>query len=329
MLLTGVLLLGLVSGEGAVQTVPDPLNLEALAAREGLCSVTSVGFFGDVTTVIAGGSAKALHFRAGLGTWRDAALALNSPHSILRMPNGHWLINDTNNHRIVEMDELSGHGRNAIHEELAGIRLNRPHDQILDPVTGHIYLIDGGRHLFRFRSLKGPIDVWTFASPREMDYARALSWLDGKLHIIHSSRGEVWRIDDYNRHRYTVFRSPRPSVNSARSATPYRDFPAGALAVTGLVLNDVEKVGDWYYGTNFFTASYAHGDDPSPARLIRWRTWGDFGNGHWQDLSHLLPKDVVPYFLTAHRGTLYVPYFRFSPEGGCAPGGVIAVTPSF
>ncbi|PZO87567.1 MAG: hypothetical protein DI623_14475 [Sphingomonas sanxanigenens] len=323
MILTGLLLLGLTGGSGAAQAASDPLDLAPLAARNGLCSVTSVGFFGALTTVIAGGSAPALHYRVGQGPWLDADVALNSPHSILRMPNGHWLINDTNNHRIVEMDDISGLGRNVVREQLAGIRLNRPHDQILDPSTGYIYLIDGGRHLFRFKSLDGPIDTWTFESPREMDYARALSWFDGKLHVIHSSRGEVWRIDDYDRRSYTVFRSPRPANSAARSATPYRDFPAGALDMTGLVLNDVEKAGDWYYGTNFFTKTYAHGSDPSTARLIRWRTWHDFEKGHWQDMSASLPDGVVPYFLTVQRGGVYIPYFRFEPEKGCAAGGVM------
>jgi hypothetical protein len=221
-------------------------------------------------------------------------------------------LNDTAHHRMVQLDDLSGQGRVIFRSELAHHKLFRPHDQIVDPVTHEVYMIDGNRRLFRFRDLEGLAEVWTFA-PSEMGYARALSWFDGHLHVIDSSRGEVVRIDDYSRRHFTTFRSPRPaSMHGILADMPksrvYHDYPAGALSTTGLVLNDVDKDGDWYYGSNYFTPPYASGADTGPARLIRWRTWADFEQGRWQDLSaYIPPADIplMPYFLTIHDHVLY------------------------
>ena len=95
-----------------------------------------------------------------------------------------------------------------------------------------------------------------------------MSWFDGHLHIIDSSRGEVIRIDDYAKHRFTTFRSPRPDRTNPKPFLSYgdHDFMGGSLSVTGLILNDVEKAGDWYYGSNMFTRDFALGGDPRPTR---------------------------------------------------------------
>lgn len=301
-----------------------PRGLEGLADVGTICTPTHVGFYGDTTTVTAvkASFGGAVIYREGDQPWAVSPLKLRGPHSVVKLPDGRWLIGDTDNHRLVQVDDLSGKGE-VSRSEIAGVKLDRPHDEIVDPVTGDVYVIDGGRNLFRFRSLEGPAEVWTF-SPAELNYDRSLSWFDGKLHLIHSSRGEVLRIDDFAKRAYTVFKSPRPKDGPLSSATPYRDFPAGALLVTGLVLNDVEKFDGWYYGTNFFTPSYAGGGDSGPARLIRWRTWEDFTAGRWEDVSTRLPASdppVTPYFLTVHDDGLYVAYF--AAEDLCGPGGFI------
>jgi hypothetical protein len=196
---------------------------------------------------------------------------------------------------------------------------------MVDPGSGDIYVVAGDRRLFRFKDLEGAIEAWTF-TPEEMGYARALSWFDGRLHIINSSRGEVIRIDSYEERRFTKFRSPRPGKPRGLPSTQVNpsesrgDFDAGALSTTGLILNDVDKNGDWYYGTNDFLTTHALGADTRPARLIRWRTWADFERGQWQDLSANIPEDetpLVPYFITIHDGVLYTPVAR-STDDACA-----------
>jgi hypothetical protein len=233
---------------------------------------------------------------------------------------------DSGNNRLVQLDDLSGNGRLVVRSDLAGYQLNYPHFAIVDPATGVVYVVDNdiNSRLFRFRDLEGTVEPWIFA-PEEMGYVRSLSWFDGHLHIVLSSRGQVLRVDDYSRHRYTRFSSPHPEVPSATPLTPYGDFPAGALATTGLVLNSVEKDKGWYYGSNDFLVEYAFGGDTGPARLIRWRSWEDFELGRWEDLSSYIPKadiPLVPYFLTIHKGVLYTPLDK-KPEERCEHGQIL------
>jgi hypothetical protein len=275
------------------------------------CGVPQIGFFGDVTTVIGNG-AKTIYYRSGTGPWATNPMTFNATHALARLSNGHWLIVDTDNHRLVQLPDLAGTGSPIVRSEMAGVTPKRPHDVIVDP-SGYAYVIDGNRRLYRFKDLTGQIDVWTF-TPDELGYARSLSWFDDRLHVINSSRGEVLRIDDYTQRRFTTFRSPRPETligleaKGADPAPPHKDFDGGALAHTGLVLNDVDKHGPWYYGTNYFAPNYALGGDTRPARLIRWRTWDDFAHGRWQDLSARIPEDetpLIPYYITIREGILY------------------------
>ena len=301
------------------------------------CGTPQVGFFDEFITVIgpntdARGEAlagDAVYFRRGGGPWEKTQQVFNGAHALTRMPTGKWLIADTGNNRLVQMDDISGAGHIAFRSTLAGFKLNRPHYALALPVEGYVYVIDGKRRLFRFRDLEQRAQVWTFTA-KQLGYARSLSWFDGHVHIIVSGRGQVLRIESFEKHRYTVFRSPRPVITPlpifAIYNSPYMDFGAGALTSTGLVLNGVEKVGDWYYGSNNFIVQYSLGDDTRPARLIRWRNWVDFQRGKWQDLSGYLPaSDIppVPYFLSVHKGSLYagVNSRKINAEG-CSFGGV-------
>lgn len=288
-----------------------PLVADAPADTGRLCTLTSIRFFGD-TTLLVDGYGDRIQYRTGTAPWRTAALGLNNPHTAVRLANGHWLAVDTDANRIVEFADFEG-GPRTVRTALAGHVLNRPHDAVVAP-DGYAYVIDGNRTLFRFRDLAGPVAAWSFA-PAELGYARALSWFDGRLHVIHSSRGEVLRIDDYDARRYTRFASPRPRAG---------DYPAGALAQTGLVLNDVERYRGWYYGTNYFTRSWAMGGDTHPGRLIRWRSWEDFAAGRWQDLGDLVPDPLVPYYMDVHDGALYVA--AFNHEFRCEGDRVLRIT---
>lgn len=298
-----------------------PDRLAGLTAVWKACGVPQVGIFGDVTTVIAN-QAKTIYYRRGAGPWATTPFEFNGTHALTRLPNGRWLVVDTENHRLVQLNDLGSSAASAARSELAGVTPKRPHDVIVDPASGDVYVVAGDRRLFRFTDLEGPIDVWTF-TPEEMGYVRALSWFDGRLHLASSSRGEVIRIEDFAQRRYTRFRSPRPSQlrglpsTQLSAADSRNDFDAGALSTTGLILNDVDKFGDWYYGTNDFLVSHALGADTRPARLIRWKTWDDFERGKWQDLSERIPNDdtpLVPYFITIHDGVLYTPVSRTADD---------------
>lgn len=295
------------------------------------CEMPQVGVFGDTATAIANGS---VYFKVGSGVWTQSPIKLSVPHALTRLPDGRWLILDTENHRLLQVDDLSGSSKTVVRTRLAGVKLKRPHNAVVDPETGYVYLVAGDRRLFRFKSLDGVAEVWTF-TPAELGYARSVAWFDGHVHIIHSSRGEVLRIDDFARRRYTRFRSPRPKA--LRGATSLQvpesriDFDAGALASTGLVLNDVQKSGGWYYGSNDFLVGWAMGEDTGPARLIRWRSWADFQAGRWQDLGRFIPDarypfdPLVPYYITIRDGVLYTPLSASLTDTACEQGRILSL----
>lgn len=263
---------------------------------------TQVAFPGDLVTVMDLKNNRILYCPHGQD-WRVSPITLRGGHSLARLPNGHYLINDTENGRMLEAASLA-RGEVTVRTELAGFALRRPHDQLVAPETGDAYVIDGNLRLFRFRELNGPAEAWTFTGD-QLGYARALSWFDGALHVISSSRGQVVRIDDYGRRLCTTW-----TAGGKR-----RDAPAGSFATTGLVLNDVEKFAGRYYATNYFTRSYAEGADPNVARLICFETWKDFEAGRWEDLSARIPGGLVPYFLTAHGNRLYCAAFNHESPG--------------
>jgi hypothetical protein len=294
-----------------------------------ICGSSQVGIFGDTTTVLAHG---AIYYKTGSGPWLKSPVPLPG-HSIARMPDGRWIMNYSDfNGQVVQVDDLSGKGQKVVRSELAGLSLYRPHDQVVDPTTGYVYLIDGKMRLFRFKDLDGPVEVWTFTA-EQMGYARSLSWFDGHVHVNDSSRGEVIRIDNYEKHLFTTFRSPRPHRINPHPFMVYGeyDFMGGSLSATGLILNDVEKVGDLYYGTNEFSEYFAMGGDPRPARFIRWRTWADFEKGKWEDLSAHLPasdRPFTPYYITVDKGILYVPTFNLRADGECIESRIMQFDPA-
>jgi hypothetical protein len=294
--------------------------LDGLDKLTPVCSTPQIGIWDDVITYQADGG---IFYRAGDGPWRKSPIPLPG-HSLARMPNGHWIMNYTaEDGQLVEVDDLSGIGNKITRSEVAGEKLVRPHDQVIDPTTGYVYVIDGNRRLYRFKALDGPAQAWTF-TPEQLGYARALSWFDGHIHIIDSSRGEVVRVDDYEKRKFTIFKSPKPNhvdPHQVFTSHPFlnygpHDYIGGTLSSTGLALDDVEKGGDWYYGSNEFSDVWSPGTDPRPARLIRWKTWDDFEAGKWQDLSSHIPGSdpAFPYFLTVHDGTLYAGLVLRQPD---------------
>ena len=326
------------------QTPSNPDNLSvtrlsaigALYSKEALCSTAQVGRFGNITTIIGETS---IYYRYDGTDWAVVPLKFSGAHAITRLTNGHWLVADTGNHRLVELTKLDDVRGAVIRDRFPeGGVLARPHFVLQGP-DGYVYTVDteSGLRLIRFRTLNGRAQVWKF-DVNELGYVRSLAWFDDHLHVISSSRGEVLRVDDFARHQFTVFHSPRPIEAQARwkrdpsELGPFtrNDFFAGALSTTGLVLNHVEKVDGWYYGTNDFMVKYSFGGDTHPARLIRWKTWANFEQGAWEDLSALIPSGKTatplhPYFITKDDGLLYIPVSGDDGDTPCDPGAVLQI----
>ncbi|QCR36827.1 hypothetical protein C1N62_12350 [Nissabacter sp. SGAir0207] len=156
----------------------------------------------------------------------------------------------------------------------------------MDGGDGFAYIVDA-HHLFRIRDFSGQGEILNFGN-HPMGYVRALALLDGKVHVISASRGEIIRVDDFSKGQITVFSTVAHKA----------DADAGAYGKTGPILNGVTQLKGYYYASSYFTPSYAPGYDTDTHRLIRWRTWQDYQQGKVEDVSDALPRGQVPYFLS-------------------------------
>nr|WP_321411977.1 hypothetical protein [uncultured Allomuricauda sp.] len=184
--------------------------------------------------------------------------------------------------------------------------LNRPHDILYNDHDGYFYVINANygaenKYLIRFEDLEMGYEILNLKpiiKHGRWAYARALSLVNKKVYIVLSSYGEVIRIDNFKsgKHKYYGYKEREPAT-------------AGSYSKTGLVLNDVMRFDGNWYGTNFFSSSYANGSDHNSYRFVRWKNWNQFKKGRLEDLSGLISKDEVPYYMTVNNNKLYLVTF--------------------
>ena len=215
-----------------------------------------------------------------------------------------YYANDTDNHRIIAFASLSGKKIIAQTKKIAGVPLKRPHDIVLDPATGWIYAINpNSRHVFRFTAIgKNESAI----SVPVKGYARALTFVNGKLYVIASAKGRIVEIVDWKTKEFKIYDSFDPTKRSG---------PAGSWTKTGLVLNDLEFFDGFWYATSYFTKSSARETDPNEHKFIRFKKLEDLVRGNWTDLSSLVPKGMVPYYLTTKGRKLYLAIFNHESPG--------------
>jgi DNA-binding beta-propeller fold protein YncE len=237
--------------------------------------------------------------------FQASPIPLKGPHSVVYNPADKlYYVNDTDNHRIIAFAELSSKVIVAETKTIAGVKLQRPHDVVLDPATGWIYAINpNSGHVFRFTAIG---ENESALSVPVQGYARALTFANGKLYAIGSAKGRIVEIVDWDTKKFAIHDSHDPSGGRG---------PAGSWTKTGLVLNDAEFFDGFWYATSYFTRSYAKGTDFDTNKFIRFKTFDDLKTGKWTDLSSLVPSGMTPYYLTAKRDKLYLAIFNHEKPG--------------
>lgn len=157
-------------------------------------------------------------------------VSVKGQHSLVYNPADRlYYANDTENHRIISFSSLSDKTITAQTKKIAGVALKRPHDIVLDPATGWIYAINpNSGHVFRFTAIGKNESV---ISVPVQGYARALTFVNGKLYVIGSAKGRIVEIVDWDTKKFKIYDSFDPTKRSG---------PAGSWTKTGLVLNDLE-----------------------------------------------------------------------------------------
>jgi hypothetical protein len=301
-----------VTNLGAQETYPVQIRTYADSndvLSDGLKWPTHIGFYDGMEIISDLKNDRFVYRQQGsTNDFIKSQVKVDGHHSLTWVDGKYYAVN-TDEHTIIEFSDLTETGNNVPNYE--GIDLRRPHDIVYNPTDGYIYTIDDKEGLTRFDPNNDTIaEKSEINKSSVLGYARSLSIVNGKVYIINSSRGEVIQMDDFD--NWTVYESPGQKRNDKGEKL---DSPAGAWDKTGLVLNDVERYGDYWYGSNYFAELHAGGIDANKYRLIRWKTWEDFQNGNWEDLSYLLPSGVVPYYFTVNNGALYLAAFHDEHPG--------------
>jgi len=200
--------------------------------------------------------------------------------------------------------------------EMAGVRLDRPHDVVRDPQTGWLYMVNPNEPVVvRFRALG--VEEKALDLDDELNYSRGLTFTRGRLYVVGSSLGKIVEVTDFDQGHYEVH------LGHGKKA----EAPAGNWLRTGLVPNDLAWFDGWWYLTSYFTpvAPYSQpGEDADTNKFIRFRDWAAFREGRWEDISNLTPPGATPYYLTVHDGALYLALFF---DGG-GRDAVLRLTPA-
>lgn len=231
---------------------------------------------------------------------------LKDAHSVAYNPRDQlFYVADSGNHRLVAFRNPARGEITATAVRLAGVPLDRPHDVVCDAATGWMYALNPNHaEAFRFKGFGQ--DESSLDLSKHLGYSRSLSFARGKLYLVGSSAGKVVEIDDFDAGKHSIY----------SSFGKRRDAPAGSWKTTGLVPNDADFYDGYWYVTSYFCPQYAAGEDCNEYKFIRFKDWRDFETGNWEDLGRLLPKDIVPYYLTPRNDGLYLAAFYHEGQGG-------------
>jgi len=259
---------------------------------------------------------KGFHIRrAGDTTFRESPLAMfDDAHAVaFNARDQLYYATDTANHRLFSFRDPTDGQIEKSATVLAGMKLDRPHDIVVDS-DGWLYALNPNKsEVFRFRGF-GDQESRLDLSEHLGSYSRALTVVGKRLYVVGSSAGKIVEVDNFERREFRVHSSFKKR----------RDAVAGSWQTTGLVPNDVEFHQGYWYVTSYFCPTYSQRTNCDEMKFIRFKTWNEFQNGNWEDLSGLLPHDLVPYYLTPHGDSLYVA--TFSHEANDQPGRIYRVT---
>jgi hypothetical protein len=265
---------------------------------------THIAFAGQTEIVTAGNQ---LLFRTdSKSPFRESAIKdLKDAHAVVFNPLDQLFhATDTGNHRLITFRDPASSKLQSSVTSLAGVRLKRPHDIVLDQSTGWLYSLNPDSSVvFRFKAAgenAGSLDL-----SQHLGYSRALSVVNGRLYVIGSSAGCVVEVVDFDKQEYRIH----------RSFGKKRDTTAGSWQSTGLVLNDVDFFKGFWYATSYFCPTYAGKQNCDENKFIRFRNWQDLKEGSWVDLSSFLPGNVVPYYLTPREDALFIAVFNHESPG--------------
>ncbi len=270
------------------------------------CNKCTQFYFTPDTEILVSAGDDSLYYRkADTDKFSKTPHSLAGPHSIVYLPRHNvFYVCDTENDRIVALSSLSSGKIDKEIKSLDGIPLRRPHDIVYDQLHDVLYAINPLEPtIFQFRhnsTVSNSLDLSAV-----LDYSRSLSLIDGVLYISGSSLGKIIKITNFETGEFEEFQSPH-KIGGAHS---------GNWQENGLIINDLEKYNGYWHISSYFHPASSTDQDYNYNKFIRFSSWEQFESGNWQDLSHLLPDGMVPYYLTQHDNKLLIAVFSHEYPG--------------
>lgn len=258
---------------------------------------------------------------------------LNRPHALTYSPEAErYFAVDTDNNQLISFSSFDISSKDDIrrYSDVHGIAVGkRPHDIFYNDKDSYIYVVLNSGVL-RFKAIGNDLMNSGYISKKQIlksirknqphadfkiGYVRSLTILDGALYLSNSTQGNIIKIGNFlNPETWTVI------INKARSK---KYAEKGSFKNDGLILNDIEYFKGYWYATNYYAGNvnnYTSDKLVSENKLIRWRTWKDFENSKWQDLSRLVHPESITYNFTKDKNTLYISMFHAGNSEGIGSG---------
>ncbi len=270
---------------------------------------------------------------------KDAWLATNMPslkrpHAITFHPeSGMFFAVDTDNHQLISFKSLDDDSNESIarYSEVGDIQIGkRPHDIAYNPIDKKVYtVLNSG--ILRFgiddkndfkeidfigkRDIASGIRESDLGSDFAVGYVRSLTIVDGILYLSNSTQGNIIEIRN--------FLEPETWRAIFNKNQPKKYAEKGRFSDDGLIINDIEYFQGYWYASNYYAgnkSNYLSEAAISKNKLIRWKTWEDFENSNWEDLSHLVHPESITYNFTKSENKLYISMFHNGNEHGVGSG---------
>ena len=259
--------------------------------------------------------------------------SLRRPHALTYNPDaGKYFAVDTDNHQLISFSSFDSSVNDDVERfsDVNGVALGkRPHDIAFNAADRYVYVVLNNGVL-RFRADESGILDSGFISRADITsavrknypatefsvgYIRSLSIVDGVLYLSNSTQGNIIQIGD--------FLAPETWTVIFNKNQPKKYSEKGDFDNDGLIINDIEYFNGYWYATNYYAgnvSNYLSNAAVSKNKLIRWRTWDEFANSEWEDLSGLVHPESVTYNFTKTDKVLYLSMFHNGNKGGLGSG---------
>lgn len=274
--------------------------------------------------------------------WKTSIMtSLRKPHAITYHPvSKKYFAVDTANNQIISFSNLDGEDAGIKrYSELAGHKIGkRPHDIAYNTKDGYVYVMLN-RGVIRFLPTKGDVRDTLFISKEtiteevrnnfpdtklSIGYMRAITINDGVVYLINSTQGNVIQMNDFS--------DPTTWSVHINKNRPQKYAEAGTFDKDGLILNDVDYYKGYWYATNYYPSkkhNYLGSKTNTKNKIIRWKSWDDFENSKWEDLSHLAHPESIPYYFSKYDNRLFISMFHVGNSEGKGSGIYEIKTSSF